>query len=250
MIELLTVIAIIGILAAIIIPSVAAVQKNARKAVDASNLRQIGAAAISFANENRDRLPSHIQASSGADFATPRPANPPTEAANATPKLFAAALAVSGALTDASFWIALGDQTSSTAGQQASTIINVDKTGLNTDFDALVLAYGVTSGLSLTAYPASTPLAYARGILTSTDGKWSKTSGIYEDEGGHIVFLGGNVRSLKTLGSNNTSGELIGGNGASTNRIVATVLPTRLQVRFYEEDINGVATGVGPVANN
>lgn len=250
LIELLTVIAIIGILAAIIIPTVGAVRENARKTVDASNLRQIGSAGLVYANDNRDRLPSHLNITSGNDFATPRNAQNATEAANATPKLFAAALAVSGALNDANFWISLGDKTSTTAGQQASTVINADKTGLNTDFNALVLAYGVSSGLSLSAFPSTTPLAYTRGILASTDGKWSTTSGVYQDDGGHIVFLGGNVQTYKNLGSNNASGALIGSNGQTTNRIRATVLPTRVQVQFYEEDINGVATGVGPVANN
>jgi len=57
LIELLTVIAIIGILAAIIIPTVASVREKAQRAVDANNLREIGKAAMIYAGDNNDRLP-------------------------------------------------------------------------------------------------------------------------------------------------------------------------------------------------
>jgi prepilin-type N-terminal cleavage/methylation domain-containing protein/prepilin-type processing-associated H-X9-DG protein len=53
LIELLTVIAIIGILAAIIIPTVGKVRESARTAKCISNLRQIGAAQLLYANDNK-----------------------------------------------------------------------------------------------------------------------------------------------------------------------------------------------------
>ncbi|MDR1280810.1 MAG: prepilin-type N-terminal cleavage/methylation domain-containing protein [Opitutaceae bacterium] len=56
LIELLTVIAIIGILAAIILPTVGKVRKTARRATCASNLRQIHAAIMLHASDNRDFL--------------------------------------------------------------------------------------------------------------------------------------------------------------------------------------------------
>jgi prepilin-type N-terminal cleavage/methylation domain-containing protein/prepilin-type processing-associated H-X9-DG protein len=63
LIELLTVIAIIGILAAIIIPTVGKVREAAKSAQCKSNLRQIGTAALLWANDNKDRiLPSHADA--------------------------------------------------------------------------------------------------------------------------------------------------------------------------------------------
>ena len=58
LIELLTVIAIIGILAAIIIPVVGKVRSSARNAQCLSNLRQIGSALQSFANDNRNLWPA------------------------------------------------------------------------------------------------------------------------------------------------------------------------------------------------
>lgn len=57
LIELLTVIAIIGILAAIIIPTVGSVRKAAQKAKCVSNLRQIGVSLIGYANNNKQQLP-------------------------------------------------------------------------------------------------------------------------------------------------------------------------------------------------
>ncbi|MEY4006058.1 MAG: hypothetical protein RLZZ221_2154, partial [Verrucomicrobiota bacterium] len=57
LIELLTVIAIIGILAAIVIPTVGTVREKAQRAVDANNLREILKAAQIYAGDNQDRLP-------------------------------------------------------------------------------------------------------------------------------------------------------------------------------------------------
>lgn len=57
LIELLTVIAIIGILAAILIPVVGAVRESARSAQCKSNLRQWHSAAIMYANDHDGRMP-------------------------------------------------------------------------------------------------------------------------------------------------------------------------------------------------
>lgn len=58
LIELLTVIAIIGILAAIIIPTVGSVRQSAHASVCLSNVRQIALAATIYANDNKaGRLP-------------------------------------------------------------------------------------------------------------------------------------------------------------------------------------------------
>ncbi len=57
LIELLTVIAIIGILAAILVPTVGRVRQSARSAQCLSNLRQIGTAITLYAQEDKDRYP-------------------------------------------------------------------------------------------------------------------------------------------------------------------------------------------------
>ncbi len=58
LIELLTVIAIIGILAAIIIPVVGRVRNTAQAARCVSNLRQVGQEINLFANDNKGQLPN------------------------------------------------------------------------------------------------------------------------------------------------------------------------------------------------
>lgn len=57
LIELLTVIAIIGILAAIIIPVVGKVRQSARQAQSQSNVKQIVQGLLTYANDNRGTLP-------------------------------------------------------------------------------------------------------------------------------------------------------------------------------------------------
>ncbi len=70
LIELLTVIAIIGILASILIPVVAKVRDSARDSVCKSNLRQLHAATLLFANDNNDMFPPDYS-SSQPNFHTP-----------------------------------------------------------------------------------------------------------------------------------------------------------------------------------
>jgi prepilin-type processing-associated H-X9-DG protein/prepilin-type N-terminal cleavage/methylation domain-containing protein len=57
LIELLTVIAVIGVLTAILIPAIGATQQSAQKAKCASNLRQIGQAISLFAMNNNGYFP-------------------------------------------------------------------------------------------------------------------------------------------------------------------------------------------------
>lgn len=63
LIELLTVIAIIGILAAILIPTVSRVRHTAQQAAGRSNLRQFQTAVLAYATENRDTLPGPVSRS-------------------------------------------------------------------------------------------------------------------------------------------------------------------------------------------
>ncbi|MDR1280505.1 MAG: prepilin-type N-terminal cleavage/methylation domain-containing protein [Opitutaceae bacterium] len=57
LVELLTVIAIIGILAAIIIPTASRVRQTAQQAAGRSNLRQFQTAVLAYATDTRDSLP-------------------------------------------------------------------------------------------------------------------------------------------------------------------------------------------------
>ena len=64
LIELLVVIAIIGILAALILPALAEAKRKGKRAKCVGNLKQIGAAFIGFANDNRGRLPWQLTSKS------------------------------------------------------------------------------------------------------------------------------------------------------------------------------------------
>ena len=191
LIELLTVIAIIGILAAIIIPTVGKVRETAQRAVDASNLREIAKAAMVYAADNSDRLPE--PQSLAAAF--------PGAAAGFR---FPAALARQGILTDPSFYFAKNDPQFS--GTYPTAILN-PANALRNEVDpsfmtGRVLAWEFVGGLKM-GDPASTPIAYTRG-LTAT-GTWDPATGVYKDTGGYIAFLGGNVAFYSSVASKLTS---------------------------------------------
>ena len=71
LIELLTVIAIIGILAAILIPTVSKVRNTAQSAKCVSNLRQIGQQIILYAGDNKGQLPD-LRALTASGVTAPR----------------------------------------------------------------------------------------------------------------------------------------------------------------------------------
>lgn len=213
LIELLTVIAIIGILAAIIIPTVGRVRDSARRSVAQSNLRQIGQASLIFAGDNNDRMPGTAAYTIGT--ATAQPAS-----------LIGVArqLAFGGGLNDATIWFAGEDDST---GQ--STVVGSDRVSLSSAFGSMTrLSYTYVGGLTGTSQ-STTPLAFTRGL--NTGGTWNDTAGtppgVYGADGGHIVFVGGNVSFFKQI---NTATPLISSNGSTTTNI-QNALPAGAQ--FY-----------------
>lgn len=240
LIELLTVIAIIGILASIIIPTVGKVQETARRTADASNLRQIGQASLIYAQSSRDQLPA-TKLGTGANLGTNL-----TTGTTANVKLVAQTLAVGGGLEAGALWVSKADKTTLSDGQNAavSTVLNQTKTDASDSFKLANLAFGYVAGLTSNA-GSTTPVAYTRGIVNSTTaaaGKWDADKGTYGADGGHIVYIGGNVTFYKNLGASAATGELINSNGATTNLIPATV-KTGKTVLFLEETNLGTDAG-------
>lgn len=244
LIELLTVIAIIGILAAIIIPTVGKVRDTAQKAAAGSNLRQIGQAALIYATDNKDSLPKLTIVTAGATFGQATT----TAGTGESVEGFAAALAVGGGLNDATIWVVPTDKTGTNV-TGASTVYTPPTpttkqfTTGTPNFVDLTMAYGVTLGLT-TSDASTTPIAYTRGILGQTAGTWSATVGTYADDGGHIVFIGGNVQYYRSLGANAAAGELINSDGTKTNVVTDTIKSTITTKKFVEETIAGATAGL------
>jgi prepilin-type N-terminal cleavage/methylation domain-containing protein len=217
LIELLTVIAIIGILAAILIPTVGKVRETARRTVDQSNIRQIGQAALIYSSDNDGRLPSTtIDNTTGLENGTG-----PTNLIG-----FAAALAQYGGLDDGNLWFSGSDQQTTSAG--VTTILNGNKTALVNPFgSATTLSFGTIAGLN-TNLPSSTPVAFTRGLNTS--GTWDVRTtgnlGVYSNEGGHIVFLGGNVQFFRDVLGVGGVGALTDTDGSTTFDITDTIPTT------------------------
>jgi prepilin-type N-terminal cleavage/methylation domain-containing protein len=199
LIELLTVIAIIGILAAIVIPTVGTVREKAQRAVDQNNLREILKAAQIYAGDNQDRLPDPQQI---------------TNAVLNTPQLawkWPGILAKNNILTDPTFYFAKND--AAFDGTYPPFIINptAQRNSLHQQFtNGRSPSWAFVGGLKMSD-PATTPVVFTRGL--QQNGTWSATSGVYRDTGGFIAFLGGNIAFYP-----NTTGLFVSNNPTSTSQ--------------------------------
>ena len=231
LIELLTVIAIIGILAGIIIPTVGKVKVTASRASDMANLRSIGQASLIYAQSNKDLLPgTKIDQATWLNSTSGTPS---------TVKIVAGALASGGGLESAKMWISKVDDTVSDDGYAntlVTTVLDPATRALSNNFAAATLAFGYVAGLNTNNYPSTTPIAFTRGIVSgaNSDTTWAPGTGTYKGEGGHIVFIGGNVAFYKTI-----AGELTQKSGAAATRLTDTAKPS---VMFIEEGVSGVSS--------
>ena len=237
LIELLTVIAIIGILAGIIIPTVGKVQTTAKRAADMSNLRQIGQASLIFAQSSKDLLPGKIDTTTFSYS--------PAATLATSVKTVAAALAAGAGLESGKMWISKADDTADdTVNASVGNVLtgSTIKT-INSTFSSAIVAFGYVVGLS-TNYGPNTPIAYTRGIANSADGTWSATTGTYKSDGGHIVFMGGNVTFYKNLGSSAAAGELTNSSGNNTNLITDTISSAKTSVKFISVTNTGSESSI------
>jgi prepilin-type N-terminal cleavage/methylation domain-containing protein len=209
LIELLTVIAIIGILAAIIIPTVGTVREKAQRAVDANNIREVLKAAQIYAGDNNDRLPDPRFTAALLTGGT---------AVYRWPGI----LAKNNILTDPSFYFAKNDPlypaTVPTVILRAGVAA---RNQMDTTFIASTPSLEFVGGIKMSD-PATTPVVYTRGLQQG--GTWNGTVnaaniGVYKDTGGYIAFLGGNVNFYpNTTGMFTSNGN---GNSKPTNILQA-----------------------------
>ena len=227
LIELLTVIAVIGILAAIVIPTVGKVRETAQRTVDASNLREIGKAAMVYAADNNDRLPDPLTPAAQAGVE-----------ASSNYFRWIGLLGRAGALNDPAFFFSKNDPLF--AGTAPATVMDPDDAARRQVLAALqsmTPSYEFVGGLKMSD-PAGTPVAYTRGLTTA--GTWDRDRGAYRAEGGHIVFLGGNVQYYQSIDS-----RLVDTHGRPTNDIRQAVpAPAGGNQRLYGRN-SAVATEDG-----
>lgn len=184
LIEILTVIAIIGILTTILLPSIGQAMDRARKMKDFNNLRQIAAAYINYMYNSSDQ-----------------------HEINFCKNLyeFADVLAKKGYLVNPEVYFSQSDYLiSSTNIHSPKKIGNWrnDQWIPNKNFQNFPLSVVVVTNISSTAQASTTPIAYTRG-LDPINGKWRQSSGnnggVYSNEGGFIAFLDGHVQFFTNL---------------------------------------------------
>ncbi len=191
LVELLTVMAIIAVLTAILIPAVSKVMANARRAEVGNNLHQIALAYAAYLN----------------DSAQPR------SLAGASIDDVALKLAAEAGLNDARLYIAGDDplvQASAATPPDAVAFNDAGTWTLNPDFAAYPLSVVIASGIPPGAPPSSTPVAWTRGLLA--DGTWAPTTaanpGVFGNSGGFIAFLDGHVAWYRNLKGDDGEGVL------------------------------------------
>lgn len=214
LIELLTVIAIIGILAAIIIPTVGAVREKAQRSVDGNNLREIIKAATIYAGDNNDQLPN------------PRtiPATTLTNPNGAL--LWPGILARNNILVDPTFYFSKSDQFFVAYPTSIINTTDATKRTIDTSMNSAgkSMAWEFAAGVKMSS-GAATPVAWTRGL--QTNGTWSLTSGTYKDVGGYVGFLGGNVGFYANAGTGTgtTDGIFTSNNSARKTNNVQSAIP-------------------------
>lgn len=188
-VALVVAVAGVAIPMAILIPTVNKVRDTARRTVDSSSLRQIIHASLTYASRQDGRLPARSIAPDGGMTGNRE---------LATIHLVAVALARDGGLNDTSVWFCASDRATALAPASAiAALVAFDDGSLNAEFmKQRALAWDFATGVH-TNHSSRTPVAWTRGLRR--DGTWDPDAGVYGDEGGHIVFLGGSVQFFRSL---------------------------------------------------
>ena len=231
LVELLTVIAVIGILAAIIIPTVGKVRETAQRTVDANNLREIAKAAMIYAADNNDRLPDPLAVTAQQNVE-----------ASSNYFRWMGLLGRAGVLNDPGCYFSRNDPLF--AGSAPATVMDPDDTSrrqVTAALQTLTPSFEFVGGLVMSDAP-TTPLAFTRGL--GALGAWDRIRGVYGQTGGHVVFLGGNVQFYQSI-----DGRLVNTHGKSTSDIREAIpAPTDGHQRIYGKNSTLASEdGVSPV---
>ena len=175
LVELLTVIAVIGILAAILIPTIGAVQKTAQQAGSQSNLRQIATAYQTYSNSGR------------------RAKNIPNTVT--TMQNWVGTLAVGVGLNDPALYLINYSDDVASLVTIPVTIINASNAVVGSD-TTFPISYSAATGVSLSSPASTTPLIWTK-LLDETAGTWDPAGSPWAANEGHIAFLDSHVDFYK-----------------------------------------------------
>lgn len=200
-----TVACLVLLIGAIIIPSSGRVRESSRRAVDASNLRQIGQASLIAATELQNKMPGAL-AEDVWDYAR--------------------ITARWGGLNDAHIWASLVETAQTEHRHRLSTVLAADRATLDPEFAAFKPAWAVALHPDMSIdLPATTPIAWTRGLLP--DGTWAAHAPNGK-VGGHVVFFGGNVAFLRDT---RNAFDRFDGGGKSSN--ILDALPPGARIAEY-----------------
>lgn len=218
--EIVVLLTICALFLTILAPVFEQIRASAVLQRDRDAIRQIGQASLLFAIEHQEELPMRGGGQGRyIDFAgTVQTGNISTFNIYS----IAGALARYSGLNDASLWVSRMDpSTNPGASQNLGEVLNFDNQQLDIDFRQSALSYAYIAGLN-TAMRPTTPIAYTRGL--HSNGQWVPSQvSVYGNDGGHIVFLNGEVRFYPHLGLGSEGGELISTNGEPTRNVRQTI---------------------------
>ncbi len=168
LIEILGVLTIIGVLAAVLIPSISFVSEKAQKTKAASHLRQL-VLAYTICLQSGD-----------------------TKGLNTCKDIhsLAAYLAKHTHLNDPQLWLLEQDPLIDEKAKTLKTLIKPEGTPTD-DFKALTLSFSFVVKLPSGLCPSTAPIAWSRGL--KEDGTWDEKEGVWGSTGGYVAFLDGHI---------------------------------------------------------
>ncbi len=179
LVELIAVIAIIGVLAALLFPTVTGIQNRAKRTQASSNLRQVTLAYLNFSNSGGTTR--KMTTANTSDIYT-----------------WAARVARYGGMNDATVYFVSGDPAHDTLPAIPSVILEdvSNLTSVSPDFNGSPMSYATARNLPSSAPASTTPIIWTRGLQSSGD--WGEDSP-FSGKVGHIGFLDGHVSQYDTL---------------------------------------------------
>lgn len=175
LIELITVIGVIGVLSAILIPAAGRAIESGKRAEASSALRQIAVA--SYGNLSQGGGDRSIKGGNVYDWI--EDFSRKTE------------------INDGRLWVMKHDPLLRESGKSIPkrVLFGGESGGFNMEMHKFPVSFAVVSGLRGLENASTVPVAWTRGL--TVEGKWR--GGLYRDEGGFIAYLDGHVEWYEDL---------------------------------------------------